>query len=385
MNLPIDTVLPELTRRLAEHPTLVLQAPPGAGKTTRVPLALLAEPWMKGHKLLMLEPRRLAARSAAHFMAAQLIDGQHKEAVGKTVGYRTRMDSRVGPQTRIEVVTEGILTRMLQRDPALEGYAAVVFDEFHERSLQADLGLALVREVQQALRSELRILVMSATLDGSRVAACLDNAPMIISEGRSWPVTVSYRPVPPRQDWLEHLVAQLLSIADQPEQGSLLVFLPGVAEIRRVQQRLEGRLPADLTVTPLYGDLSAAAQDQAMAPSSTGQRKLVLATAIAETSITIEGISTVVDAGFDRRPRFDPVSGLTRLDTVRVSRAGADQRQGRAGRLGPGRCYRLWPESERLAEFALPKILDADLGPVVLELAQWGCGDPSTMVWLDPP
>lgn len=379
MLLPIDAVLPELLASLGRASAAVLQAPPGAGKTTRVPLALLEQSWLAGQKVLMLEPRRIAARSAALFMAKQM-----GEEVGQTVGYRTRLDTRVSATTRIEVVTEGILTRMIQQDPLLSGYGIVIFDEFHERSLQADLGLALVRELQQALREDLRLLVMSATLDGSRIAALLDNAPVIASEGRSYPVAVRYSP-PERAPWLDHLAREVVGQVGQPDSGSVLVFLPGSGEIRRLASMLEDKLPADVCLAPLYGDLTPAQQDAAISPAPEGQRKLVLATAIAETSLTIDGIRTVIDAGFDRRPAFDPGTGMSRLETVRVSAASAAQRAGRAGRLGPGQCIRLWPESERLAAFARAEIVDADLADLVLELAQWGCRDPAAMIWLDPP
>jgi ATP-dependent helicase HrpB len=378
MTLPIDAVLTSLQAALATHPGVVLQAPPGAGKTTRVPLALLDQPWLAG-RILMLEPRRIAARAAATFMSRQ-----RGEPVGQTVGYRTRMDSRVSAQTRIEVVTEGILTRLIQRDPSLADYGLVIFDEFHERSLQADLGLALVREVQQALREDLRLLVMSATLDGTRIATLLNDAPVLVSEGRSFPVSVLWRP-PGRTPWLDHLAAELAAVVAREDTGSVLVFLPGTGEIRRLAGMLEGRLPADVMLAPLYGDLAATDQDAAIAPAPAGRRKLVLATAIAETSLTIEGVTTVVDAGFDRRPLFDPGTGMGRLETVRVSAASAEQRAGRAGRLGPGSCIRLWAESERLAPFARAEMLDADLSSLALELAQWGCRDPATLVWLDPP
>ncbi|MFN3713090.1 MAG: ATP-dependent helicase HrpB [Alcanivoracaceae bacterium] len=378
MTLPIDAVLDALKAALADAASVVLQAPPGAGKTTRVPMALLDQPWLQG-RVLMLEPRRIAARAAAAFMAQQL-----GEPVGQTVGYRTRMDSRVSSRTRVEVVTEGILTRLVQRDPSLAEYGLVIFDEFHERSLQADLGLALIREVQQALRDDLRVLVMSATLDGTRVAALLDNAPVLVSEGRSYPVNVQWR-APGKQPWIEHLAAELLGELTNRHCGSVLVFLPGTGEIRRLIRLVEGRLPDDVMLAPLYGDLGAGEQDAAIAPAPAGRRKLVLATAIAETSLTIEGVHTVVDAGFDRRPVFDPGTGMTRLETVRVSAASAEQRAGRAGRLGPGTCIRLWPETERLAPFARADILDADLSGMALELALWGCRDPATLVWLDPP
>ncbi len=376
--LPIDEVMPTLLDALAGFDAVVLQAPPGAGKTTRVPLALLAQPWLAGQKVLMLEPRRIAARNAALFMARQ-----RNEPVGQTVGYRTRMESRITATTRVEVVTEGILTRMLQRDPELHGYGAILFDEFHERSLQADLGLALARESQQALRPDLKLLVMSATLDGARIAALLDQAPVIASAGRAWPVDIRYLP-PAREHWEAHLAAQIPRLLAE-ETGSMLVFLPGTAEIHRLVRALNGRLPGDVRLAPLYGDLSAAAQDAAIAPAPDGERKLVLATAIAETSLTIDGVRIVVDAGYARRARFDPGSAMTRLVTERVSRAAADQRAGRAGRTAPGVCYRLWPESERLAAFAVPEVLGADLSDLMLELAAWGCRTPADLCWLDVP
>lgn len=380
MALPIDTVLPDLLATLAERPAAVLQAPPGAGKTTRVPLALLDQPWLQGRRIVMLEPRRLAARSAARFMAAQL-----RESVGETVGYRVRLDSRVGPKTRIEVVTEGVLVRMLQDDPALEGYGAVLFDEFHERSLFADLGLALALESQQALRPDLRLLVMSATLDAGPVASLLGDAPTLTSEGRSFPVEVRYRPLGRDADAPQWAAAVLSALRE--EQGSALVFLPGVAEIRRLQAVLADRLPGDIMLAPLYGDLTPAEQDAAIAPAAAGRRKLVLATSIAETSLTIEGVRIVIDSGLMRRPRFDPNSGMSRLETQRVSLAAAEQRRGRAGRLEPGSCYRLWSESEQrsLAPYTAPEILEADLAGLVLELARWGVRDPLQLQWLDPP
>lgn len=377
-SLPIDEVLPALLEALATHDAVVLQAPPGAGKTTRVPLALLPAPWLAGRKILMLEPRRIAARNAALFMARLL-----GEPVGQTVGFRTRLERRTSAATRIEVVTEGILTRMLQSDPALESVGVILFDEFHERSLQADLGLALARESQQALREDLKLLVMSATLDGARIAGMLDDAPVIRSAGRAHPVDIHYLPSG-REHWERHLATQVSALLRR-EAGSALVFLPGAAEIRRLTRALEGRLPEDVLLTPLYGDLAGAAQDAAIAPAPAGRRKLVLATAIAETSLTIEGVRVVVDAGYTRRPRFDPGSAMTRLVTERVSRAAAAQRAGRAGRTAPGVCYRLWSESESLAEFAPAEILSADLSDLALELAAWGCRDPATLCWLDPP
>ncbi len=347
----------------------VLQAPPGAGKTTGVPLALLGEPWLDGRKIVMLEPRRIAARAAAHFMASRL-----GERVGETVGYRVRMDTRVGPRTRIEVVTEGVLTRLILADPTLEHVGLVIFDEFHERSLPGDVGLALTLQSQELLRPELRLLVMSATLDGAAVARLLGDAPVISSEGRAFPVETRWR-ARRADERLERAV-------------SALVFLPGQGEIHRVASLLNGApLPAGARVIPLYGALSMSAQDEAIAPSAAGMRKIVLSTSIAETSLTIEGVRVVVDSGLARVPRFSPRSGMTRLETVRVSRASADQRRGRAGRVAPGVCYRLWSEVEdsHLLPQAPPEIADADLAPLALELAEAGVSDPLTLRWLDPP
>ncbi|TVP53142.1 MAG: ATP-dependent helicase HrpB [Halomonadaceae bacterium] len=379
---PIAALIPDLLKHLSHHNTVLLQAPPGAGKTTVVPLALMADaPWAQTGRIVMLEPRRLAARSAARFMAAQL-----GEPLGERVGLRTRLETRVSPRTRIEVVTEGVLTRMLQKDPGLEGVALVIFDEFHERSLQADMGLALARESQQALREDLRLLIMSATLDADPLSQLLDNAPVLTSAGRSWPVTLSYHP-PKRQQGLEDQVSRVIHQALAEQAGSLLVFLPGAGEIRRVQQRLTGQLPGDTDLCPLYGALKAEAQDRAISPASGGRRKVVLATAIAETSLTIAGITVVIDAGLERRPRFDPRSGMSRLVTERVSQAAAEQRRGRAGRLEPGHCYRLWSQSEQqgLPRHSPAAILSADLAPLALELAQWGSRDPGDLTWLDLP
>jgi ATP-dependent helicase HrpB len=378
-HLPIESLLPAVRDALDTRGCAVLEAPPGAGKTTRVPLALLDASWLAGRKLVMLEPRRLAARAAASFMARQL-----GEAAGETVGYRVRMDNRVGPRTRIEVVTEGVLTRMLQSDPSLAGYGAVIFDEFHERSLNADLALALCLEARQALRPDLRLLVMSATLAGDTVARLLDGAPQLRSEGRSFPVVTRYFPPMPGSR-LEATVAQAARKALTEESGSVLVFLPGGGEIRRVAELLDRQLPKDVELMALYGDLSQAQQDAAIRKPVPGRRKVVLATAIAETSLTIEGVRIVVDSGWSRVPRFDPVSGMTRLATVRVSRASAGQRRGRAGRLEPGVCYRLWSEGERLEVHSAPEITQADLAPLTLELAQWGAQDASKLAWLDPP
>ncbi|MTJ82867.1 MAG: ATP-dependent helicase HrpB [Telmatospirillum sp.] len=380
LSLPIVPVLPELLAALGDHRNAVLEAPPGAGKTTLVPLALLDAPWLRGRRIVMLEPRRLAARAAARRMADLLGD-----EVGGRVGYRIRQDSRVGPDTRIEVVTEGILTRMIQDDPGLEGIGAVLFDEFHERSLNADLGLALCLETQTGLREDLRLLVMSATLNGVEVGRLLGDAPVVTSRGRSFPVDIRWqdRPAPDR---FEDAVAQtvLRALAEEPA-GDILVFLPGQGEIRRVESRLADRLD-DVIVAPLYGDLSQGDQDSALRPAP-GRRKVVLATAIAETSLTIEGVRVVVDGGRMRVPRFDPNGGMTRLVTLPVSKASAEQRRGRAGRLGPGVCYRLWSEADHraLPAFTSPEIMDADLAPLMLELARWGVSDPGTLTWLDPP
>lgn len=387
MSLPIESALAALRAALSDPRAAVLQAPPGAGKTTRVPLALLDEPWLAGRTIVMLEPRRLAARAAATFMSRTL-----GERVGETVGYRVRMDTKVGARTRIEVVTEGVLTRLLQADPALEGVGLVIFDEFHERSLHADLGLALTLQTRALLRDDLRLLVMSATLDGGPVAALIGDgpaapAPIVTSEGRSFPVETRHvaRPSdrPP-----EPAVAAAVRRALSDDDGDVLVFLPGASEIRRVEALLtDAGLPPGIYVAPLFGNLSPDAQDRAIAPSPPGTRKVVLATSIAETSLTIEGVRVVVDAGLMRVPRFSPRSGMTRLDTVRVTHASADQRRGRAGRLAPGVCYRLWTEHEEqhLAPHTRAEILDADLAPLALELAEAGIANPSELRWLDPP
>lgn len=380
--LPIEPTLPAIRAALRDAPALVLQAPPGAGKTTRVPLALLDEPWLKNSTILLLEPRRLAARAAAARMAAQM-----NEPVGHTVGYRIRFDRQVSRQTRIEVLTEGILTRRLQRDPTLEGVGLVIFDEFHERSLHADLALTLCLDSQRELRPDLRLLVMSATLDGVAVARLLGDAPIVTSEGRAHPVNRHYLPRDP--DGLDlNVVVRAVLNALHRECGDLLVFLPGGGEIRQVLGRLQAEPAcAGLTLAPLYGDLPGEAQQRAIRRDPDGQRKIVLATPIAETSLTIEGIGVVVDAGWTRVPRFDPRNGLTRLETVRVSADAAEQRAGRAGRLGPGICYRLWSETaqSRLRPQRIPEILEADLAPLALELVQWGVTEVSALAWLDPP
>lgn len=386
--LPIEAALPELLHTLQHHRGAVLQAPPGAGKSTGVPPALLAMPGLAG-KILMLEPRRIAARSVATRMASTL-----GEPVGRTIGYRTRLDTQVGAATRVEVVTEGILTRMLQRDVALEGVAVVIFDEFHERSLQADLGLALCLDTQRNLREDLKLLVMSATLDGAAVSSLLEDAPIVTSAGQSFPVETVYRNMHTggRKLWndgdLALDVAQAVLRSLQSDEGDLLVFLPGQGEIRRVQALLaEASLPGHTRVLPLYGELRAEEQDRAIAPSISGTRKVVLATNIAETSLTIEGVRIVVDSGWERRARFDPASGMSALEMLRISRASADQRRGRAGRTQPGLCYRLWKESEQehMAAHTPAEILEADLAPLALELASWGSHDPVALRWLDAP
>ncbi len=378
--LPIHAVLDELKAALAARTSVVLVAPPGAGKSTVVPLALIDEPWVAGRKLLLLEPRRLAAQAAAARMASTL-----GENVGDTVGLRVRLQSKISAKTRIEVVTEGVFTRMVLDDPALDGVAAVMFDEFHERSLDADLGLALARDSQTLLRDDLRLLPMSATLDDARIADLLD-AVVVRSEGRAFPVQTAYLGRDERQR-LEDQTARAVRQALGDTTGGILVFLPGQAEIRRTQSVLNDRLPPGVEVLPLYGALDLAEQDRAVAPSPPGRRKVVLATSIAETSLTLDGVSVVIDAGLSRVPRYDPSSGLTRLATVRVSRASADQRRGRAGRTGPGLCYRLWDEAQTkgLAPFSRPEILESDLSGLALDLARWGARDATGLGFLDPP
>ncbi|WP_316195512.1 MULTISPECIES: ATP-dependent helicase HrpB [unclassified Bradyrhizobium] len=380
--LPIDAVLDELSRTLERSSSAVLVAPPGAGKTTRVPLALLDAPWAKNKKIIVLEPRRIAARASAERMAKTL-----GERAGDTVGYRVRFGSKVSRATRIEVVTEGIFSRQILDDPELNGVAAVLFDEFHERSLDADLGLALARDAQQGLREDLRILVMSATLDGARVAKLLGDAPVVESEGRAFPVETRYLgrkvDVP-----IERQMAEAIATSLRAESGSVLAFLPGAAEIRRTQTLLAERVhDASTEIVPLFGALDAAVQDRAISPAPKGQRKVVLATSIAETSLTIEGVRIVVDSGLARVPRYEPDIGLTRLETVRASRAAVDQRRGRAGRTEPGVCYRLWdePQTASLPAYTQPEILSADLSSLLLDCAQWGVSDPASLSFLDPP
>ncbi|MCC6947480.1 MAG: ATP-dependent helicase HrpB [Bradyrhizobiaceae bacterium] len=381
-SLPVDEALPGLRRALAGGRAAVLVAPPGAGKTTRVPLALMDEPWVGGRRILVLEPRRLAARAAAARMASTL-----GEQVGETVGVRVRFGSKVSRRTRIEVVTEGVFTRLILDDPELKGVAAVLFDEFHERSLDADLGLALALDAQRGLREDLRLVAMSATIDGARVAGLLGDAPVIESKGRAYDVETRYLGRVQREP-IERQMAGAIERALAGERGSVLAFLPGAAEIRRTADRLlESVRDPSVDIVQLYGALDAETQDRAIAPSPPGRRKVVLATSIAETSLTIEGVRIVVDSGLARVPRYEPAVGLTRLETVRVSRASADQRRGRAGRTEPGVCYRLWDEAETmsLAPFTTPEILASDLSGLVLDLAVWGVGDPATLAWLDPP
>ena len=381
-SLPIDAALPQLTSALAGNDAAVLVASPGAGKTTRVPLVLLDEPWAKDKKILVLEPRRLAARAAAARMASTL-----REQVGDTVGLRVRFDSKVTKRTRIEILTEGVFTRLILDDPSLDGIAAVLFDEFHERSLDADLGLALARDAQLGLRPDLKLLVMSATLDGARVAALLGDALAVESEGRVFPVETRYLGRDPRAS-IERQAADAVERALRAESGSLLVFLPGAGEIRRTEELLKERIrDTNVDTVGLFGALDAREQDRAISPSPPGRRKVVLATSIAETSITIEGVRVVIDSGLARVPRYEPDVGLTRLETVRVSRAAADQRRGRAGRTEPGICYRLWdePQTGSLEPYTRPEILSADLSSFALDLAQWGAGDTGQLAFLDAP
>ena len=379
--LPIDAVLGDVRNALRTHGTGVLVAAPGAGKTTRAPLALLDEPWRDGGKIIVLEPRRIAARAAAERLAATL-----GTRLGDRVGLRARLASKTSANVAIEVVTEGVFTRMILDDPELSGVAAVLFDEFHERSLDADLGLALALDTRSALRPDLKILVMSATLEASRVAKLLGDAPVIASDGRTFPIET--RHIGRRAQRIEDDVVDAVRRALERDTGSVLVFLPGQGEITRVAERLRALdLPETIDIAPLFGALDPATQDRAISPANTGHRKIVLATSIAETSITIEGVRVVIDSGLARVPRFEPDVGVTRLETVRVSRASADQRRGRAGRTEPGICYRLWdePETQGLVPFAEPEIRVADLSSLLLDCAEWGTNDPRSLAWLDPP
>jgi ATP-dependent helicase HrpB len=373
---PISLLLPQIAASLAEHPRLVLEAPPGAGKTTQVPLALLDAPWLAGRRIVVLEPRRVAARAAAGFMARQ-----RGEAVGETVGYRIRFENKVSARTRIEVVTEGILTRMLQDDPLLEGVGALLFDEFHERHLAGDLGLALALDVQGALREDLRIAVMSATLDGARLAQWLD-APRLSSEGRSYPVEVSHFPAR-RDEALESQTRRAVEAALATHPGDVLVFLPGQREIARVQTALRDSGPlTEVTVLALHGELPVEQQSAVLQPDPDGRRRVVLATNVAESSVTLPGVRAVIDSGLAREPRFDPNSGFSRLDVVHIAQASADQRAGRAGRVAAGVAWRLWPASQRLEPQRRPEIAQVELAGLALELAAWGSDD---LRFLDPP
>jgi ATP-dependent helicase HrpB len=381
--LPIDEALPELISALETSMNVVLVAPPGAGKTTRVPLALLAAPWLEGKRIIMLEPRRLAARGASDRMAKTL-----GERVGETIGIRARLNVKVSAKTRIEVVTEGVFARMILDDPALDGIAAVIFDEFHERSLDADMGLALALDAQAGLREDLRILVMSATLDGARVASLLgENTPVVHSQGRMFPIQTRYLGRDARERLEPQMASAILRALDS-ETGSILAFFPGQSEIRRTAELLQERIKNPLIdIAPLYGAMDQREQDLAVGPTTAGRRKIVLATSIAETSLTIEGVRVIVDSGLARVPRYEPDMGITRLETERVSRASADQRRGRAGRTEPGICYRLWdePQTLSLAPFSTPEIKAADLSGLVLDLASWGVSDTASLRWLDAP
>ena len=384
--LPIHEVLDEIRLALSQSGAVIVHAPPGAGKTTMVPPALLGESWLGTQRIVMLEPRRLAARAAAHRMAHL-----RGEAVGATIGYRTRLDSQVSKATRIEVVTEGVLTRMLQHDPTLDGYGLVIFDEFHERSIQGDTGLALVLQSRRLVREDVRVAVMSATIDGTAVSRLLDNAPVVTSSGRQFEVTTHYRAPAAAQragSFDAAFVAGTIRGALSDTDGDVLVFLPGASEIHRVNDHLaQSDIPRNVALIPLHGTLAPDEQDRAIAPSPAGRRKIVLATSIAETSLTIEGVRVVIDSGLARRSRFSPRTGMSRLETQRVSRASADQRRGRAGRVGPGVCYRLWAEDETasLQAFASPEILEGDLAPLALDLAAAGVSDPGDLAWMDAP
>ncbi len=379
---PIDTIISELRQTFHRQTIVLLTAEPGAGKTTQVPLALLQEPWLESKKIIMLEPRRLATRAAARRMAILL-----GESVGETVGYRMRLDTKIGPTTKIEVVTEGILTRILQNDPSLNDYGLVIFDEFHERSLQADLGLALTLQTQSFFREDLRLLIMSATLEARVLSQQLKQAPVLTCEGKMYPVETRYLGSFEKREFAQHVAKTILRLLLM-EHGNMLVFLPGAGEIRRVEQQLSAlSLPHQTLIAPLYGNLSSQAQDQAIVPPPAKWRKVVLSTNIAETSLTIEGIRIVLDTGLMRVPRFDARSGMSQLTTIHVSQQSAEQRRGRAGRLEAGLCVRCWGESTQrtLPTRTPPAILDADLTSLALELALWGIHDPAELMWLDSP
>lgn len=379
-SLPIEEILGEVKSTLASHNTLILQAPPGAGKSTWLPIQLLNESWLEGKKILMLEPRRLAAKTVAARLASQL-----NENVGETIGYRIRFENQTSSSTRLEILTEGILTRLLQQDGALENVGLVIFDEFHERSLHADLALALCRDLQEVLRPELRLLIMSATLDGEKLSSLLNKAPIVTSKGRQFPISFHYAGYEDRVP-LPQQMARVIRTAMREHEGDVLAFFPGAGEISRTAELLE----ADQTsarIFPLFGDMPIRQQQEAILPDKNGLRKIVLATSIAETSLTIEGIKIVVDCGWSRVPRFDPGTGLTKLETIRVTKDAAEQRAGRAGRLGPGICYRLWTEGyqHHLVPHRSPEILEADLAPLLLDLAQWGTHDIHSLTWLNAP
>lgn len=378
--LPIIEIIPDLKKGLAEHNTLILQAAPGAGKSTYLPLQLLNEPWLAGKKIILLEPRRLAAKTVASRLAFQL-----NEEVGETVGYKIRFENKISKSTRLEILTEGILTRMLQEDGALENIGLVIFDEFHERSLHADLALALTREIQTILRPDLRILIMSATIDGEKLSSVLNNAPIITSKGRQHPIKFNYEGADEKIP-LHLQMARVIKKAMNENSGDILAFFPGSGEIARTAEILE-REKINAKIFPLFGDMPIHLQQEAILPAKNGERKIVLATSLAETSLTIEGVNIVVDCGFSRVPKFDTRSGLTRLETIRVTKDSADQRAGRAGRLGPGICYRLWTEgfNHHLVPHRSAEILDADLAALVLELSNWGTEKINSLTWLSTP
>ena len=381
--LPITQVIPEVKEKLLHHQRLVLQAPPGAGKTTALPLALLDEPWLKGKKIIMLEPRRLAVRSSAARMAELL-----GEKVGERIGYQVKMDSVQSKETKILIVTEGILTRKLQSDPSLEDIALIIFDEFHERSLHADLSLALSLESQSVLREDLKILVMSATLNTTAISTLLNDAPLIQSEGRAFPVESIYLPTGtklPTKKELPSFISKMLINIIKYEEGNILIFLPGIGEIKRLEALLKEMNFNDVYISPLYGNLSKESQDRAIKAPPQGTRKIVLSTNIAQTSLTIEGIKVVIDSGLHNVSVFSPFSGMNRLESTFISQDSATQRAGRAGRLSSGKAYHLWHRSKILIKHDVPEILSADLSQLLLELAVWGNDDISSLSWMDVP